>query len=111
MKFIARLLLNVLVLLVISEYVPGITVDSPYSAGIAVLVLGILNTIVRPVLVVFTLPITLVTLGLFIFVINALLFMFAASFLEGFTVSSFWTALLGSLILSVASTIGARWIK
>lgn len=111
MKFIARFLLNVLVLLVISEYIPGITVESPYSAGIAILILGILNAIVQPILVILTLPITIVTLGLFVFVINALLVMFAASFLEGFAVGGFWPALLASLILSVASTLGSRWIK
>lgn len=111
MKFIARFLLSVLILLVMSEYVTGISVDTLYSAAIAVFVLGILNAIVRPVLVLFTLPITIITLGLFTFVINAALFLFAASFLDGFKVDGFWTALLGSVILSVASTIGARWIK
>ena len=111
MKFVARFLLNVLVLLVISEFVPGITVDSVYYAVIAVFVLGVLNAIIRPVLVILTLPITVVTLGLFIFIINAALFMFAASFLEGFSVDTFWIALFGSLLFSIASTIGARWIK
>jgi putative membrane protein len=91
--------------------VPGITVGSVYAAGIAILVLGLLNTIVKPILFILTLPITILTLGLFTFVINALLFIFAASFLEGLQVTGFWTAVFGSLLLSVASTFGARWIK
>lgn len=111
MKFIARFLLSVLVLLVMSEYIDGISVDSLYSAAIAVGVLGLLNAVVRPVLIILTLPITIITLGLFTFVINAALFLFAASFLAGFTVSGFWVALLGSLILTVVSTIGAQLIK
>jgi len=111
MKFIARFLLSVLVLLVMSEYVTGILVDSPYHAAVAIFVLGILNAIVRPVLLILTLPITIITLGLFTFVINAGLFMFAASFLEGFAVTGFLPALVGSLILTVTSTFGSRWIK
>ena len=111
MKLLARILLNILVLLVMSEYIPGISVDGIYSAAIAVVVLGILNAIVRPVLFVLTLPITIVTLGLFTFVINAALFLFAASFLEGFVVDGFWVALLGSLVLTVVGTLGSRWIK
>ena len=110
MKFIARFLLSVLILLVISEYVPGISVDSFYDALIASIVLGLLNAVVRPVLIILTLPITVITLGLFTFVINAGLFMFAASFLEGFSVAGFVPALIGSLILTVGSTIGSRAI-
>ena len=111
MKFVTRFLLSVLTLLVISAYVPGIEVSSLYHALIAAALLGVLNAIVRPVLFVLTLPITIITLGLFSFVINAGLFLFAASFLDGFVVDGFVPALLGSLILSVASTIGARVIK
>lgn len=110
MKFLARFLLSVLVLMVISAYVPGIFVESFYDAVIAGVVLGLLNAVVRPILVILTLPITILTLGLFTFVINAALFMFAASFLEGFAVAGFFSALIGSLILTVSSTIGSRII-
>ncbi len=111
MTIILRLLFNALGLILISEYVPGITVDGLYSAIIAALVLGLLNLIIRPILFIFTLPITIVTLGLFAFVINAVLFLFAASFIEGFAVDSFWYALLGSLLMSIVSAVGNRWIK
>jgi len=111
MKFIARFLLSVLGLLVIAEVFSGISVDGVYAAVIAVLVLGILNAFVRPILLILTLPITIITLGLFSFVINALLFLFAASFLDGFTVDGFVMALIGSLAMTVVNTLGTMWIK
>lgn len=108
-RLITRLLLITLTLLVVAKYIPGITVDGFYTAFIAAVVLGLLNTIVKPILIILTLPITIITIGLFVFVINALLFWFAASFIDGFAVASFWYALLGSLIVSVVSTIGNRY--
>lgn len=111
MTIILRILWNALGLLLIAEYVPGITVDSFYTALIAAVVLGIFNAIPRPILIVLTLPITIVTLGLFALIINAALFLFAASFIEGFSVVSFWYALLGSLLMSIVSTIGNQFIN
>lgn len=111
MKFIARFLLSVLALLVIAELFDGIAVDGFYIAAIAVLILGLLNAIVRPVLLILTLPTNVITLGLFTFVINALIFLFAASFIQGFAVDGFISALIGSLIMSVVSTLGSTWIK
>jgi putative membrane protein len=110
MTIILRILFNALGLLLIAKYVPGITVDSFYTAVIAALILGVLNVILKPILTILTLPITLLTLGLFSLVINAALFIFAASFIEGFAVASFWYALLGSLLMSLISTIGNSWI-
>ncbi|MAQ59119.1 hypothetical protein CL638_01725 [bacterium] len=111
MNIILRILLSALTLLVIAYFVPGIAVDGVYIAIIAAIVLGILNAVVRPVLLVLTLPITLLTLGLFAFVINGLLFWFAASFLEGFSVSGFWTALMGSLLMTLASMLSNKLLK
>ena len=82
--------------------------DGVYAALIAAVVLGLLNLIVRPILFVLTLPITILTLGLFAFVINAALFFFAASFLDGFAVTGIIPALIGSLAVSVASAIGQK---
>mgnify|MGYP003386526489 CR=1 FL=1 len=110
MTIILRILFNALGLLLIAEFVPGITVDSFYTAVIAALILGVFNVILKPILVLLTLPITLLTLGLFSLVINAALFIFAASFIEGFAVASFWYGLLGSLLMSLISTIGNNWI-
>ena len=105
MKIITRILVTALALLITARLVTGIDVEGVYPAIIAALILGILNVVVKPVLVILTLPVTIVTLGLFMFVINASLFMFAASFIDGFNVSGFLVALLGSLIVSVISAV------
>lgn len=105
---LSRILLGAFALLLAAYLVTGIEVDTLYTAIIAAIILGVLHALVRPILFILTLPITIITLGLFHFVINAGLFMFAASFIEGFSVSSFWVALLGSLIVSVVNTIGSR---
>jgi putative membrane protein len=86
-------------------------VQGLYIAIIAALILGVLNILVKPVLVLLTLPITIVTLGLFIFIINAFLFWFVASFIDGFTVDGFIPALLGSLIVSIISAVGNKLVK
>lgn len=96
-------LLNAVALLVVAYLLPGITVASFGSALIAALVLGLLNSLVKPVLVILTLPITIVTLGLFLLVLNALLFWFAGSILKGFQVSGFWWAVIGALLYSLIS--------
>ena len=110
MKIIAKLLLTTLTLLLVAEYVPGITVDGFYTALIAALILGVLNIFVKPILFILTFPITVLTVGLFVLVINASLFWFAASFIDGFSVTGFWPAFLGSLIVTVVSTIGNRFL-
>ncbi|MBP6881554.1 MAG: phage holin family protein [Candidatus Pacebacteria bacterium] len=111
MTLILRILFNALGLVLIAEFVKGITVTGFYPALIAAVVLGVLNSIIKPILLILTLPITIITLGLFAFVINAALFSFAASFIEGFAVENFWYAFLGSVLMSIVSTIGNRWIN
>jgi putative membrane protein len=108
---ITRILAVALVLLLVAEYVPGIQVDGVYPAIVSAVILGILNAVVRPILVVLTLPISLLTLGLFVFVINAGLFWFAASFIQGFTVSSFFAAIVGSLVVSIVGALSSRYIN
>jgi len=110
MKVIAHVLITAFALLLVAHFVPGIVVEGLYTAIIAAVILGVLNLIVRPILVFLTLPITILTLGLFMFVINAALFLFVASFVEGFEVAGFLTALLGSLIVSVISAIGNKLV-
>lgn len=100
MKFILKWLLAACALLLVAYLYPGVQVQSFGSAMIAAAVVGIFYTLLRPLLVVLTLPVTVVTLGLFLFVINALLFWAAARVLDGFEVSGFGAALLGSLIYS-----------
>ena len=105
MKILTRWLLLAAALLLVAHLYPGVSVQSFGSAMIAALVLGLLNAVVRPVLVVLTLPVTIVTIGLFLFVINALMFYFAASILEGLHVESFMAALIGSVIYSLCSLV------
>lgn len=95
--------LNALALLTVANFVPGIQVDSFASALIAAFLLGLVNALIRPVLIVLTLPVTVLTLGLFIFVINGLLFWFVGSVLTGFVVDSFWHGVLGALSYSIIS--------
>ncbi len=101
MKLIVKWLFSAAALLAVAYLYSGVTVTSFTSALIAAAVLGALNAVVRPVLVLLTLPVTLVTLGLFLFVINALMFWAAASLLSGLHVTGFVAALIGSLIYSV----------
>lgn len=101
MKLIAKWLLSAAALLAVAYLYNGVQVSGFTTALVAAFVIGLLNTIVRPVLVILTLPVTLVTLGLFLFVINALMFWAAAGVLDGFKVTGFGAALLGSLIYSV----------
>ena len=105
MKLIIRWLLLAAALLLVAYVYPGVAVKSFGAAMIAAFVLGLLNTIVRPLLVLLTLPVTLLTLGLFLFVINALMFWAAASLLDGFNVSGFGAALIGSLIYSLCGMV------
>jgi len=96
-------ILNSVALLAVAYLLPGIVVASFGSAMLAALILGLVNMLVRPVLVVLTLPITIVTLGLFLFVINALLFWFVGSVLKGFQVQGFWWAVGGAILYSIIS--------
>ena len=92
-------------LLAVAHFYSGVEVKGFSDALIAVLVIGLLNTFVRPILVLLTLPVTIVTIGLFLFVINALMFWAAANVLNGFNVSGFGAALIGSLLYSVAGMV------
>jgi putative membrane protein len=105
MKTIVRWMLLAAALLLVAYLYPGVSVSSFGAAMVAALVLGLLNAVVRPLLVLLTLPVTLLTLGLFLFVINALMFWAAASILEGLHVTGFGAALLGSLIYSAAGVV------
>jgi putative membrane protein len=105
MKLIVRWLLLAAALLLVAHLYAGVKVDSFGSAMIAALVLGLLNTLVRPLLVLLTLPVTVITLGLFLFVINAAMFWAAAELLAGFSVTGFAAALIGSVIYSLCGMV------
>lgn len=103
MRLLLTWLINALALLALPYLFTSIHVEGFGTALVAALVLGLINTLIRPVLVLLTLPVTLLTLGLFIFVINGLLFWFVGSFVKGFTVEGFWTAVFGAIVYSVIS--------
>ena len=96
-------ILNALALIAVANFVPGIHVDGFASALVAAFFLGLVNTLIRPLLLLLTLPVTLITLGLFIFVINGLLFWFVGSVLRGFVVDGFWYGVLGAVLYSIFS--------
>jgi len=111
MATLARWLVNSLILLLITYLIPGIGIESFWTAILAALVLALINALIRPLFVVLTLPITVITLGLFILVINALLFWLASAVVPGFDISSFWAAFLGALLFSVMSWLTNQFIK
>ena len=104
MRMILLWILNAVALLAVAWLLPtSIHVASFGSALLAALILGLVNALVRPVLLVLTLPVTLLTLGLFIFVLNGLMFWLAGSLIDGFVVAGFWPAVFGSMVYSVVS--------
>jgi putative membrane protein len=105
MKTLVRWLLLAAALLLVAQVYSGVRVESFGAALLAAFVIGLFNTLVRPLLVLLTLPVTLLTLGLFLFVINALMFWAAAWALDSFNVDGFWAALVGSLLYSVAGIV------
>lgn len=104
MNFILRLLITAAIAYVLSKILTGVHIDDYITAIIFALVLAVLNAIVKPILIILTLPITIITLGLFLFVINALIIIIADKFIDGIKVDGFFWALLFSLILSVFSS-------
>jgi putative membrane protein len=105
MRFLLRVLLNAVAVLAAAWMVPGVVVTGPGAAIVAGLLLGVVNALVRPVLLLLTLPFTLLTLGLFIFVVNAICFALTAALVPGFQVSGFVAALLGSIVVSLVSWV------
>ncbi len=98
-----RWIINALMVILVTYVVPGISVTSFYTALIVALIYGILNAIIRPILVILTLPINLITLGLFTLIINAVLFWLVSTIVKGFAVEGFWSAFFGALVLWVFS--------
>ncbi|MCG7857050.1 phage holin family protein [Flavihumibacter sp.] len=105
MNFLIRLLITAIVAFGLSYLLPGIQMDSFVTAIILAIVLAILNTLIKPLLVLLTLPITIITLGIFLLVINALIILLADKLVDGFHTDGFWTALLFSIVLSVTTSL------
>ncbi|MDY0780867.1 phage holin family protein [Tenacibaculum sp. IB213877] len=101
MKLFLKLLLTALAVIILANFLPGVTVSGYVTALIVAVTIALLNLFVRPLLVLFTLPVTLLTFGLFLFVINAIIILVADKLIDGFAVNGFFTALLFSVLLSV----------
>ncbi len=108
--FFLRTLITILGLLLASAIIPGVAIDGTGSVILAAIRLGLVNGIVRPIAILLTLPITILTLGLFLFVLNAAMFGLVAAMLDNFVVAGFWSAIFGSLVVSITSTIASWYI-
>jgi putative membrane protein len=106
-----RWVVNALALVLISKVIKGIEVDHLFAAFVAAAVLGVINAILRPILLFLTLPITILTLGLFALVINGLMLFIAGRVVEGFHVTGFWSSVFGALFLSVISWVANAFIS
>lgn len=109
MRLLLRWIINAAVLMLLTEVIAGFEVEGFYAALIAALVIGLLNAVVRPILILLTLPVTVVTLGLFTFVINAVLIWFTSTVVKGFDVAGFLPALMAALILWAVGTL-TNWL-
>lgn len=105
MKFIMRIIVTSVIAFGLSYILKGIKIDSFWTAIVLAVVLAVLNALLKPILIILTLPITVITLGLFLFVINAAIILLADKFIDGFTVDGFWWALLFSLLLSIVTAV------
>ena len=108
MSLVIRWIINAGALLLISYLLRSVYVEDLWTALVAALVLGLVNTLIRPLLLILTLPITVLTLGLFALVINGLTFWLAAQFVSGFYVTGFWAAFFAALIYSIVTTLANR---
>jgi putative membrane protein len=111
MNLLIRLLLNALAVFVLANVLTGVTVDGYVGAIIVAVVLSILNLLVKPILVILTFPITIITLGLFLLVINAAIILLADKLIDGFNVANFWTAILFSILLSILQWLLQSFLK
>jgi putative membrane protein len=111
MKALVHVVATAVTLILIAQYVPGVTVSSFYIAVVVAVIWGILGLTVRPILTILTLPINIITFGLFSFVLNALLFWLLSTFIEGFEVHGFVPALLGSAIISIVGWVIHKTIQ
>lgn len=105
MKLLIRIIITSVLVLLISHFMTGVHVANFVTALIVAVVLGLLNIFIKPILVILTLPVTIITLGLFLLVINALIILLCTKIVGGFSVDTFWTALLFSVVLSLSQSI------
>jgi len=105
MKFIGKILINTLAIVLTAEILPGIHVEDPLRAALVAVLLAVLNVTLKPLLILLTIPITILTLGLFLLVINALMILLASHLINGFQVDGFWWALLFSIVMAIINSV------
>jgi putative membrane protein len=110
MRLLSKWIISTLAILLAAYLIPGIGVSGVYIAIIIALLLGLINAVIRPIVVILTLPINIVTLGLFTFIINGFFFWLLSTFIKGFQINGFWTAVLGALVVSIISWTGNQLI-
>jgi len=101
MNMLTRIIISTISIMVVGYILPGVVVSTPYTAFIVAIILALLNSIVRPILIILTLPVTIITLGLFLLVINGIIVLIANHFINGFSVSSLFTAIVFSILVSL----------
>ena len=111
MKFLAQLVVSALAVIITSFILPGVHMESAVTGVLVAIVLSVLNSILKPVLVILTIPITIFTLGLFLLIINAAMILLASEIVPGFSVNGFWTAFFFSIILSLVTSIFNMLVK
>lgn len=109
MNILIRLIINTLVVVAIAYVLPSVQIDNYMAAFVAALAIGVVNSVIKPILVLLTLPIEIVTLGLFTLVINAFLIMLVAYIVPGFSIGGFWAALIFGIIFSIVQVAFHRW--
>lgn len=105
MYLIVRLLVTAILVTLLANFLGGVSVDTFSTSIIVAIVLALLNLFVKPILILFTLPVTILTFGLFLLVINALIIMLCHKLVDGFSVANFWSALIFSILLSIGQTL------
>lgn len=110
-SFLVKIAVIALALLITEKLFDGISIDNSLTLLAVAVLIGILNAVIKPLLVIITIPITVISLGLFYLVINALILMLAAALIDGFTIASFGTAFWGAIVLSFISMILENWFK
>jgi putative membrane protein len=105
MRLLLHWILNALALVIVAHVIPGVAVRDPIDALVAAVLLGLANAVIRPILILLTLPMTILTLGLFLLVINGLLFWAVSALMSGFKVDGLWAGVLGALVYSVLTSL------
>lgn len=111
MRLLVKIIILALAIYIASYIIPGVTINSTSTLFVVSIVLGLINTFVKPVLVILTIPLTIITLGIFLLILNGILILLVGSIVPGFYVSSFFTAIIFSIVVSIISSLLSRFVS